>query len=489
MMILFDSFLSGTKEWQEIKDLYSRNLWPLSVTGLTDQAKAQFTAFLCAQKSGRAMVVCDSDYTARLFCEDLPFFLGREGIYYPSKEIEYYRVDARSHEMEAQRLSALGRLLDEENGVLVLGVDALLQFAADYGSFAQSKLSLSSGESIPTEDLISKLDAMGYIREDMVESKGQFSVRGGIVDVYPPGAENPYRIEFFGDDIDSIREFDPIMQTSIETLSQIRIEAARELCGNDENPCVADWLSENDMVIFNEPERIRERAEGYLWDIGETVSALLEKGVIEEAKEAYIHDYQKVLSKLLTHPFVGLFTLPQSTRDYHPRQSVTLTSHGNNMYSGRRELFYEDLKNWLQQKYAVVISAGTKAQQEALLSELSDHGFPVYLAGSESKPTCGQVEIIEGSLKKGFSYPGAKLVLLSDQEIFGRETRRAKRRKVAKGNQLKSFDDLDVGDYVVHATHGIGQYMGLDTLPVRDITKTISKFSTPERTICMSPAT
>ncbi len=464
--MLFDSFLLGTKEWQEIKELYSRNLWPLSVTGLTDQAKAQFTAFLCAQKSGRAMVVCDSDYTAKLFCEDLVFFLGREGIYYPSKEIEYYRVDAKSHEVEAQRLAALGRMLAEENGVLVLGVDALLQFAADYRRFAQSKLSLSDGESISVEDLIEKLDAMGYIREEMVESKGQFSVRGGIVDVYPPGAENPYRIEFFGDDIDSIREFDPIMQTSIETLSQIRIEAAQELASGDENPCVADWLEQDDLVLFNEPERIRERAEGYLWDIGETVSALLEKGVIEEAKDAYIHDYQKVLARLLAHPFVGLFTLPQSTRDYHPRMSLTLTSHSNNMYSGRRELFYEDLKNWLRQKYAVVLAAASQGQKEALLAELSDQGFPVYLAGAESRPTSGQIEIIEGSLKKGFSYPGAKFVLLSDQEIFGRETRRAKRRKVAKGNKLKSFDDLDVGDYVVHATHGIGQYMGLDTLPV-----------------------
>ncbi len=464
---MFEAFLSKSCEWSEIKDLFSRNVVPLSVTGLTEQGKAQLVASFCAQKQRGAMVVCDSDYAAKQFCADLRFFLGKEAIYYSSKEIEYYQVDAKSHELEAQRLAALGQLLNEENAVLVLGIDALLQFAADFHAFRDSIINLSEGAELCVEDFLKRIDAMGYIREDMVESRGQYSVRGGIVDIYPPAAENPYRIELFCEEIDSIREFDPIMQTSIQRLSKIRVEAAKEQTTvDDTHPCVADYLAPDVPVFFNEPERIRERSEGYLWDIGETVSALLEKGVIKEAKESYIHDYQSVLNRLFTHPFVGLFTLPQSTRDYHPKASANLTTYGVNMYSGRRDILYQDLKQWLTEGYAVVFVMGSRLQAEALSQELADHNFPVFLSCDPESLASGHVMILEGSLKKGFSYPSARLVLISEQEIFGRESRRAKRKKVAKGNKLQSFDDLDIGDYVVHNTHGIGQYVGLDTLTV-----------------------
>ncbi|MBQ4518943.1 MAG: transcription-repair coupling factor [Clostridia bacterium] len=468
MSNLFEAYLGAKKEWKELDALVKQQLSPLSVTGLTEQAKALLVARFCQKNETGAMVVCDSDYTARLFCEDIRFFLGKESIYYPSKEIEYYKVDAKSNELESQRLAALGRLAEEgDEAVLVLGTDALLQFAADFNAFKQSRITIVDGEGYNATELLEKLEAMGYVREEMVEAKGQFSARGGIVDVFPPAAENPYRIEFFGDDVDSIREFDPIMQTSIQRLSEIQIDAAKEQVSNaNGQPCVADYLPEKSAVFFNEPERICERAEGFLWDIGETVAGLLEKGVIEEAKEAYIHDYEKVLKVLLRHPFMGLFTLPQSTQDYHPKAAVNITSHGMNMYSGQRDLLYADLKEWLERKFALVVVASTPLQAEALFRELSDHDFPVFLDKTPDNAAVGQILITEGQLKKGFQLPESRLILLSDNEIFGRESRKGRRKKVAKGNKLNSFNDLDIGDFVVHTTHGIGQYVGLDTLTV-----------------------
>ncbi len=468
MKVLFEAILSAHSEWKTLETAFCKGQLPLSVTGLTDQAKAQLAASLCAQKQKGAMVVCDSDYTARRFCEDLAFFAGCEPIYYPSKEIEYYRVDAKSNELEAQRLAALGRLAEEGEGAFfVLGVDALLQFAADFKAFKQSRITLQDGGTYETERLLEELEALGYVREEMVEAKGQFSVRGGIIDVYPPSAENPYRIEFFGDEIDSVREFDPIMQTSIQRLSSVRIEAAKEqLSHQTGHPCVTDYISPDMPVFYNEPARISERAEGYLWDIGETVTALLEKGVIEEAKEAYIHDYGKVLKELLCHPFVGLFTLPQSTGDYRPAMSVNVTSHGINTYSGHRDMLYADLENWLSEGFAVVVAATSKLQCEALFREFSDRELPVFLASDPNEAAAGKILVTEGAIKKGFSYPNCRFVLIAEGEIFGRESKRARRKKAARGNKLKSFDDLDIGDFVVHATHGIGQYVGLDTLTV-----------------------
>lgn len=465
---MFETILNTKKEWKQLNQYFGEGISPLSVTGLTEQAKAHVTAHLCAQKQTGAMVVCDSDYSARRFCEALRFFTEAESIYYPSKEIEYYKVDAKSNELEAQRLAALGRLAEEgEQAVFVLGVDALLQFAADFAAFRQSIITLEDGGSYHVETLLEQLTNLGYVHEDMVEARGQFSVRGGIVDVYPPAAENPYRIEFFGEDIDSIREFDPIMQTSVQRLDAIKIEAAREqTAGTKGHPCVADYIADEAIVFFDEPERIRERAEGYLWDINETVAALLEKGVIEEAKPSYIHDYQKVLEKLLQHNFVGLFTLPQSTQDYRPKMIVNITGHDINTYSGHRDMLYVDVEDWLKQGFAVCIAASSALQAEALFREFSELDFPAFLSKNPDEAVAGRVLITEKALKRGILYPESGLVLLSDSEIFGRETRKARRKKAPKGNKLKSFDDLDIGDYVVHSTHGIGQYVGLDTLTV-----------------------
>ena len=465
---MFETILNTKKEWKQLNQYFGEGISPLSVTGLTEQAKAHVTAHLCAQKQTGAMVVCDSDYSARRFCEALRFFTEAESIYYPSKEIEYYKVDAKSNELEAQRLAALGRLAEEgEQAVFVLGVDALLQFAADFAAFRQSIITLEDGGSYHVETLLEQLTNLGYVHEDMVEARGQFSVRGGIVDVYPPAAENPYRIEFFGEDIDSIREFDPIMQTSVQRRDTIKIEAAREqTAGTKGHPCVADYIADEAIVFFDEPERIRERAEGYLWDINETVAALLEKGVIEEARPSYIHDYQKVLEKLLQHSFVGLFTLPQSTQDYRPKMIVNITGHDINTYSGHRDMLYVDVEDWLKQGFAVCIAASSALQAEALFREFSELDFPAFLSKNPDEAVAGRVLITEKALKRGILYPESGLVLLSDSEIFGRETRKARRKKAPKGNKLKSFDDLDIGDYVVHSTHGIGQYVGLDTLTV-----------------------
>ncbi|MBE7022433.1 MAG: transcription-repair coupling factor [Ruminococcaceae bacterium] len=465
---MFKKILVGSSEWQQAEAFVQGGSLPLAVTGLTEQAKAQLAAHFTEDVAAGALVVCDSDLTAQRFCEDMSFFLGRPCIYYPSKEIEYYRVDAKSNELEAQRLAALRVLAEgEEAPVLVLCIEALLQFAADFRAFRDSIITLEDGGSYDTEKLLSELEALGYVREETVEARGQFSVRGGIVDIYPPSAENPYRVEFFGNEIDSVRAFDPIMQTSVEKLSVISVEAAREIeAGAGVPPCVADYLPEEAMVFWNEPERIRERAEGLLWNIGETVTALLEKGVISEAKEAYIHDYDSVTEKLLSHPFIGLYTLPQSYQTYRPKAQVNLTSHDVTTYSGRRDLWYQDLSDWLSKPYAVVISAASTQRRDALFQELLDEGFPVLLASEDSEAKKGQILLLEGSLKKGVLYPEAGLVLLTDSEISGREARRRRHKKAAAGNKLKSFDDLDIGDYVVHSTHGIGQYVGLDTLEV-----------------------
>jgi len=464
--VLHDSF-KKSGEWQKALSLFCEGSLPLALTGLTETAKAQLSAVFCKQKQG-GIIVCDSDLSAQKFAQELSFFLGHSAIYYPSKEIEYYRVDAKSNELEAQRLAALRSLAEgEEGAVMVLGIEALLQFAADFYTFKDSMITIEDGGNYGSETLLEQLASLGYVREETVEAKGQFSQRGGIVDVYPPSAENPYRIEFFGDEIDSVRTFDPIMQTSIERISAISIEAAREASATKgERPCVADYLSQDAVVIMNEPERIRERAEGLLWNIGETVTGLLEKGVIKQAEEAYIHDFEKVLAKLLTHPFAGLYTLPQSYQTFKPKAQANITSHDVSSYSGRRDLWYADVKEWLEKQYGIVIVAPSVLRRDALFQELSDEGFPVLLAKENSEAEKGRITIIEGEFKKGVFYPEAGLLYITDSEISGRESRRHRRKKAAKGNKLKSFDDLDIGDYVVHNTHGIGQYVGLDTLEV-----------------------
>jgi len=459
-MSAFNDALSKVLNVSEIEKKLGKGV--LSVVGLTPAAKSHFASFLCANLEVSAIFVTDSDYNAKKVSEELFFYMEDNVLYYPAKEIEFFKADAKSNELQNMRLEVIEKLINkDEKTITVMSIDALLQFSADIKSYTENVIEFNVGSEVSVTEIIKKISEMGYAREDMVEGRGQFSIRGGILDIFPPSSENPYRVEFFGDEVDSIRSFDVFTQISIENIENIKISLAKENSNCSEQACVLDYFNKNTVIFFDESRAISERVDGIKWDIEETVKALAEKDDKFEFKDKYIHDYFDILKRLLLHPFIALYELPQGSSDFRIAEEIHINAGDVPKAAVQRDKFYEELSEWAK-NYTVVLSVD-KEKQSQLAEDLTSAGFSVNFECAVQ----GKINMICGGLKKGFYYEESKFAFFGTEEIFGRTIKRKlKRRKIESAARIRDFNDLNIGDYVVHRVHGIGQYMGLDTLEV-----------------------
>ena len=469
-MDFFSKVLKKSNEYNLIEENIRQGDFPLQITGLSGATKAHLVTSLCKNLQKNSIVVCRSEYDTKKLYEDLLFFCEKDVVYYPAKEIDYYDTLAKSNEYINERLLALKSLINARNNtIFVLSIDALLQFTIDFDSYINSVFEISVDDEIKILDLSKRLVSLGYTHEDMVEGKGQFSIRGGIVDVFSPEADNPYRIEFFGDFVDSIREFDAIEQTSIENIEKITISAATEEQMTGDEASVITYFNKDSLIFFDEPVAISERAENYLWDINETVKSLVEKEVITTVKDKYIHDYNEIVGKLTKRKFIAMSTLLQSSKDYKAKKTVSFTTGVHSSYTGLNDFFYEDLASWISKKYTVVFPVLNKEKGKFIAENLKEKGvYTTFISKEDEVLGEAKVYICDGALKKGFYYPEIKFCIISDEELFGRNIKRKKARfkKSDSMNKINSFTDLKSGDYVVHKIHGIGRYVGIDTLSV-----------------------
>lgn len=436
-----------------------------NVVGLTRPAKAHFAALLCKETKKCALFITDSDYEAKKVADELMYYLGENAYFYPSKELEFYKADAKSNELLNERLEVIEKLaFSKEKSITVMSLDALLQFTVDLNSYKENMLNLSVADEISIDDMAKKLVSLGYTREDTVEGKGQFAVRGGIVDVFAPAMENPVRIELFGDEIDSMRYFDVFTQVSVENIQSTSIGPANDTFSNrDKETSVLNYFDDDTIIFFDEPHKISERYEGLKWDIEETIKALAEDNENFIFKEKYIHDYFDVLRELLNHPFFGLLELPYPCRDYKPMAEFNVTVGDLGKTFGERDKFYEELREFLKNGYSIIFSVNDESADK-LTDDLEKQGFKV---NKSEKILKTKINFTRGGLSRGFYYEKEKIAIFGEEEIFGKTPKKkGKRKKLDSASKIRDFNDLDIGDYVVHHTHGIGQYLGLDTLEV-----------------------
>ena len=450
--------------FNEIKKLSGKGA--KNVVGLTRPAKAHFAASLCDDLDVQGLYITNSDYEAKRVADELMYYMPEGVYYYPSKELEFYKVDAKGNELLNQRLEIIEKLafLERKKTITVMSLDALLQFTVDLNSYKKSMMSFSVLDEVSIDNIAKKLVDLGYTREDIVEGKGQFAVRGGIMDIFSPSHENPVRIEFFGDEIDSMRKFDVFTQVSVENLEKITIGPADDLSRNDGSyTSVLEYFDKNSYVFFDEPHKISERYEGLKWDIEETVKALAEENENFIFKEKYIHDYYDILNELLRYEFLGMSELPYQCKDYKPIAEISITVGDLGKTTGERERFYEELKEFHKNGYTILFSADGSTRKK-LSEDLNLYGFKI---NETDKILKTKINFLNGGLSRGFYYEQEKIAIFGEEEIFGKKPKKSrKRKKLDSASKIRDFNDLDIGDYVVHHTHGIGQYLGLDTLEV-----------------------
>ncbi|MBX3176211.1 MAG: transcription-repair coupling factor [Candidatus Hydrogenedentes bacterium] len=379
--------------------------------------------------------------------DDLCTFADEDGsALFPAWEVLPTDTMNPADDIVAERMNTLKRLsAAKEAGAPIHAVAplrALLQYVVNQRRLAEDSLVLSVGEEHDLDALLARFIGMGYVREPMVEHRGDFSLRGGILDVFPISSELPYRVEFFGDEIDSIRRFEPETQRSIAQESEVHIlpRSEKALLAAREGgrlTVLSDYFPKNTLVVLDEPLRLREAAEDLDAQFAGSPHHLpWEKALEELARFKQIHLAQ-----------IGYDRDPDTPRFQAPMQSIT-------GWAGHSGDFWSQLKQWDLDGFTVQLLCVNTGERRRLYELLEEQG---YRPGEDAF----DLRVGIGRLQSGFTANAEKLAVLSEREMFGRHYMRRKRRRFEAGQTITQFSDLAVGDYIVHADNGIGRYVGL----------------------------
>ena len=531
-MNLFADPLLRLKEYNTLLSQLGEDKGPVSVLGPSDSQKVHLVYSLLTHIKTGGLFVTYNEMQARRAYEDFSLFLGDDALYFPPKETMLYNVEARSNDIIYQRIKTLLRCIRGDYKVLVLPAEALIQMISPGDIFKNGILSLLTGMEINLEEIKSKLVLYGYERVEMVEGKGQFAVRGGIVDIFPVNADQPMRIELFDTEVDSIRCFDAATQRSTDSVNSCVIAPARDVlykegskekivgrikkdlseyvkklgkkdsaeigkniasrvnedmdsliehhyfAGIDrylpyilENPSsILDYISKDTVVVLDETMRISQRIENVVLEQEELAKNMMEKGLMLPNGVKWTHSLDSVLDILCNFKVVTLAAIAANNALVRPACQISIPCRTGNSYQNHIELLINDIAHLKEKKSRIIVLSGPSGRGHRLVETLATNEIMSnYAESCERDIQEGEVVITHGSLQKGFEYPTAGFVIISDKEVFGQDRRIKKAKSKRDGNKIKAFSDLNVGDFVVHQAHGIGQYIGIEKLAVGDI--------------------
>jgi len=531
----FADFLTDMEEYNVLLSSIRTNHSPVNIIGTAESQKAHLIYSVYEHTQRPCIVVTYNDAQAKKVYEDLSFFAGDKVKLFPAREFIFYDVEASSTDILQQRMSVLDILCrNSREVILVSTIDALQQLIMPKETYLDYVRVFELGGAYDIEQIIEDFTIMGYQRVDTVEGRGQFSIRGGIIDIFPMVSECAYRMEFFDNEIDSIREFDVITQLSVQKADKVFVGPSKEIIYNNsqaedlvnklkkavkklegkltksnnkeiiheaishikgdidkiqqqhyfysldkylsfiytESSTILQYFDEDAILFLDEPTRIKTRSETVEYEFNETMKTMLEKGLLIEESRGSLLSYHEIIKQACEKVLVGLSALSHSSPDYRAKKLISLTTKTLHSFHGKMEFLIEDLKAWREKKYRIVILSGTKNRGEKLAASLNDMGMgAIYSSDIDNSIQSGSIVITHGSLNKGFEYPLIHLVVISDKEIFGQDKKVGKAKKHKSPNRIKAFTDLSIGDYVVHQSHGIGEYVGIEKLVVEGVTK------------------
>jgi len=521
------SALGKWVELERIQEGLSESASVVRVDGATDPVKALVAAALARDMQHSTLVISPTGDSAERFYDHLIALTGDGGpvddervVLIPSLEGLLYEDIAPDPTLVGRRLRALRALLTGEPRLFVASPGAVFQRSIPPHEFDPAFLTLQVNETIDREAILTRLVALGYEREDMADAPGEVSARGGILDIFPAGDEDPVRIELFGDEIESIRRFDATTQRSFEPIESVTILPAREIlltedaiaeaipkiedalkvgcnllrsAGKDSEAIrledhirevvvalrqqsylgaveyflpffypkatALDYLSEKTLIVMDEPERIPERYADTLRDLLELQAARVNQGLLLplfESLHVPLDEAKPLLDEFRTIE-MSLFGSSTGARQCMRIEASSQPMEG---FAGDIPRLAMALTRWQEQRQQVLVAT---RQGDRLVELLDEAGIGAMVREQpDVEPKAGQIVISHRPLNEGFKLPDAGIVALTDRDIFGwRRVRRPSKKRPAEGVPIGSLTDLAAGDYVVHINHGIGIYRGL----------------------------
>lgn len=469
--------LQELAEFDEIVKKRNKKSGMIQISGCVNSQKTHLMYALGDGFSYRIIAV-SSETKAKQIYEEYRF-LDPAVYLYPAKDLLFYQADLRGKELVRERMEVVQAVAEQKDITIIAGFDGFMDSLLPVDVMKSRVISVLSGAGMDLEKLIQDLAANGYDREIQIEGPGQFAVRGGILDVYPLTEEVPVRIEFWGDEIDSIRTFDVESQRSIENLEEILIYPATEFPEETGNRVsFLDYFPKEETILFlDEPARLLEKGKSIEEEFVQAQTNRFECGMEVSDEEMKLYKPEEVANMMNQYYSIGFSSLEMKLKEYKVKDSYHLSAASVNPYNNSFEMLTRDLKRLKRNGYRVILLSGSRTRAKRLAEDLRDYDLSsFYSEDMDREVQAGEIMVSFGHVAEGYEYPMLKFMVISETDIFGQKKKKRKR-KVYEGQKIQSFSELKVGDYVVHENHGLGIYQGIEKVDIDRVSKDYMKIA------------
>ena len=462
--------LQNLAEMEELQKLAGKNRGVIAVSGCMESQKAHLMYGLSGLFPCH-LILSEDERSAKQIYEDYRFY-DRDVLYYPARDLLFFQADIHGNLIIRQRMQVIKALLTREEVTVVTSVDGCMDFLGSLENIKKQLIHFRNDSALDLDKLKDSLVQMGYERVGQVEMPGQFSIRGGIVDIYALTEENPWRIELWGDEIDSIRSFDAQSQRSLENLEEIVIYPAAEQQAENSGITFPDYFPADKTLIFlDEPNRLVENAQAVEEEFSQSCRNREEKGTAN-LSQGWMCGWNDLQKKLNRRNCISFSSLEPKKTGWDLTGNFNLTVKSMNSYQSSFELLVKDLKQYKKRGYQTVLMSGSRTRAERLAKDLQEEGLSAFYGQDTDRILePGEIMTVYGHARKGFEYPLIKFAVITETDIFGKEQKPRKKKKTYKGNRIQDFAELSIGDFVVHERHGLGIYRGIEKVEVDKVVK------------------
>ena len=509
--------------FEKLQEYIETGNYPLHVWGL-DKRVAPLLMESVERRTPVRLIVTYEEKRAREIVEDYRFY-DREVFYYPAKDALFYYADVHSNATVKSRLEIFKKIAEGEQVTVVTTIEGLMDKIPALSHIVENVVSLSVEQSLDLKKFSRKLTTLGYEKVTMVETPGQFSVRGGIVDIYPLTEECPYRVELWGDDIESIRSFDVESQRSIEEVKSVKIYPSCEMVLDDEriekgivlmnkehkaqakklkeefrteqyarlNKMVEsvkeelkefnstmgldsmveyfyddtvsflDYIPKEADIFVDDPERVHRQAVVYTQEFAFSMEGRLEGGYVLPTQANVLYDGKTIVGRISNRRTILISELYTKQLSWGEKDNIMISTKGLVSYNNSFETLISDIQKWNKKQYRIIILSPSGTRGKRIAKDLRDNDIMANFTEDKDRILKpGEIRISVGRMETGFEVPECKLAVISEADIFtSKELKKRKKLPKYKGDKINGFADISIGDYVVHERHGIGIYRGI----------------------------
>ena len=462
--------LQSLAEFEQIQKCAGENRGIMEISGCIESQKVHMMYGLSGLFPSH-LILAEDEKRAKEIYEDYRFY-DKEVYYYPAKDLLFFQADIHGNLLIRQRMQVIKALLEKERITVVTSIDGCMDFLLPLEEIKKSLIHYESDSPIDLDDLKDSLVALGYERVGQVEMPGQFSVRGGIIDIYSLTEENPWRIELWGDEIDSIRSFDAESQRSLENLDEITIYPAVEKVGEKEMVSFLEYFSREKSILFlDEPNHLVEKGMAVEEEYLQSRKHREEKGE-QKLPDNWLCRFDTLQKALNQYNCAAFCALEPKRGKWKITEKFDVTVKTVNSYNSSFELLVKDLLQYKKQGFQIALLSGSRTRAERLAKDLQEEGLNAFYSTDYDRLIQpGEIMVAYGHAKKGFEYPLIKFAVMTETDIFGQEQKKKKKKKNYNGQRIQDFAELSIGDFVVHEKHGLGIYRGIEKVEVDKIVK------------------